>query len=106
MSLLSHEHAAFSRMLYLSRMPMSCCAVTGRTLFTLRKVGDQLSVDRIDSTLGYVAGNMRLLALSLNVAKGAGDRVPQEAINKLLWRLDRVKDAAKDKTTGVAIRPA
>ena len=68
----------------------SQCSVIGRSLFALHKVNERLSIDRIDPTLGYTQGNMRLMALSLNVAKGTRREVPQWAINRLLRRLDRV----------------
>lgn len=32
-----------------------------------------MSIDRIDNTKGYVIGNIRLLSLGLNSAKGALD---------------------------------
>jgi hypothetical protein len=66
------------------------CVVTGRSLFALKKVGDKLSIDRIDPKKGYVVGNMQLLALSLNIAKGTKPMVPQAAINRLLRKLTRV----------------
>ena len=68
----------------------SQCSVIGRSLFALHKVNERLSIDRIDPTLGYTQGNMRLIAMSLNTAKGTRRDVPQWAINRLLRRLDRV----------------
>jgi hypothetical protein len=65
------------------------CDILGRSLFALRKVGERLSIDRIDPGRGYVAGNMRLIAMSLNTAKGTNKEVPQWAINKLLRKLER-----------------
>jgi hypothetical protein len=63
----------------------------------LRKVGERLTVDRIDSSLGYVEGNMRLLAGDLNSAKGTRKEVPWSAINRLLYRLDKtVHDCHSD----------
>jgi hypothetical protein len=79
-------------MIHLSKDPHSVCAVTGRSLFALRKVGEKLSIDRIDPQKGYIDGNMQLLTMSLNSAKGMGDHVPQVAINRLLRKLTRVVD--------------
>ena len=67
------------------------CAVTGYSRLALLKVGDRLSVDRIDPRRGYVRGNMRVIALSLNVAKGVGVGVPERAIQRLVRRMERVK---------------
>lgn len=68
----------------------SRCAITGRSVFALRKVGERLSIDRIRPDLGYVPGNIQLIALSLNVAKGNRKEVPQWAVNRLLRKLERV----------------
>lgn len=66
------------------------CAVTGASLLALRKVGDALSVDRVENSLGYVAGNTRLIAMSLNTAKGADKHIPKRAIRLLIGRLEGV----------------
>jgi hypothetical protein len=76
-------------MVALSHAETSRCATTGRSLLGLRKIGQKLTVDRIDSSLGYVEGNMQLLAEDLNSAKGNRFEVPQRAINWLLDRLER-----------------
>jgi hypothetical protein len=70
----------------------SICAVTGRSLLSLMKCGQRLTVDRLDSTKGYVEGNMQLIAGDLNSSKGIRDEVPQHAIHILLSKLNRVKD--------------
>ena len=72
--------------------PESRCAVLGRSLLNLRKAGQKLSVDRIDSAKGYVPGNMQLLALDLNVAKRDGTHIPQAVIHMILTKLERTKD--------------
>lgn len=72
----------------------ACCSISGLSLLALKKLGDQLSVDRICSNQGYVEGNVRLLALSLNTAKGALDEVPQSAIR---WLMGRWEGVARDR---------
>lgn len=67
------------------------CEITGLSKHQLRKMGEQLSVDRINSFLGYVPGNCQIIAESLNQAKGRASNVPQSAINRLLRRAARVK---------------
>lgn len=60
-------------------------------------MGEQLSVDRIDSNKGYVRENMQLIALSLNSAKRHYKEVPTWAVNKLLRKLERcVEDRFSD----------
>lgn len=71
--------------------PQSRCEVTGLALHDLKKLGDQLSVDRIDPTLGYTGGNMRLISLKLNMAKGIRPSVPPYAVKRLLRRLTRIR---------------
>lgn len=66
------------------------CVVTGLSLHALCKIGEKLSVDRIDPTIGYIPGNCQLMANCLNNAKGLDSRVPQYAINRLLRRMSRV----------------
>jgi hypothetical protein len=77
----------FKRM---TRRPSTRCAVTGISLKTLRKIGDSLSIDRIDSNRGYVEGNMQIIALSLNIAKKKAGRVPPYAIKRLMRAIERV----------------
>lgn len=72
------------------KSPTSLCSVLRRPLHTLSKVGETLTVDRIDPRLGYTKHNTRLLASSLNEAKGDSDVIPQSAINKLIRRLNGV----------------
>jgi len=101
---LEHDLEAHAKMLELSRRSESLCTVTGRSGLSLMKVGEKLSVDRIDSSLGYVEGNMQLMALSLNSAKGAGPRVPQSAVHMLLRKLERVKDDCLSLVPGATNR--
>jgi hypothetical protein len=82
----------------------SQCAVLGRSLLALRKVGQRLTVDRIDSTIGYVQGNMQLLAADLNSAKGEDDDVPQHCINIILEKLERVFNDKLSKFPGATRR--
>ncbi len=94
------DEEAYMAMLRESKNMRSVCAVTGRSLLALRKVGEKLSIDRINPYGGYTIGNMRLLALSLNVAKGNRRTVPQSAINKLLRKLDRVVNDRLSRNDG------
>lgn len=77
--------------------PKARCSASGYSVIALRKVGDQLTVDRIDSSKGYVRGNMQLLAASLNSAKGQQPRVPVGAIRALERKMRR---CANDKLSG------
>lgn len=97
---LCHSRAAHAQMLLLSRRVDSVCACTGRSLFALRKIGQTLEVDRIDSTKGYVEGNMQLLTAYLNQAKGTAKNVPRWAINSILRRLDKVVNDRFSKVPG------
>jgi hypothetical protein len=83
-----HNLSAHFIMVDLSWVPTERCSVTGRSLFALRKIGRRLTVDRIDSMLGYVEGNMQLLTDDLNSAKGNRHSVPWDAINRLIHKLD------------------
>lgn len=51
------------------------CEATGRQLSWAgrgtKENGDKPSIDRIDSTLGYVPGNVRVVCLEFNIAKRA-----------------------------------
>ena len=85
--------------------PESTCSVTGRSLLALRKIGEKLTIDRIDSALGYVPGNTQLMAGTLNSAKGCRAAVPRRAINRLLHRLSRViEDKLGSKDGAVILR--
>lgn len=84
---LTHDIDAHARLIADTHNPTAKCSVLGRSLIALRKVGDRLSIDRIDSHQGYLEGNMRLLSLELNVAKGDTQTIPQRAINRILRRL-------------------
>jgi hypothetical protein len=89
---LVHNLEKHAELFTLSCNPLSQCIVTGRSLVALRKVGQRLTVDRLNSRLGYVDGNMQLMAGDLNSAKGIGEHVPQSAINRLLAKLQHTKD--------------
>lgn len=84
--------------------PLSTCVILKRPLHTLRKVGETLSVDRIDPTLGYTKANTRLLASSLNEAKGDDPTIPQRAINKLLRKLATVCEDRQSDERGATRR--
>lgn len=99
-----HDPAMHAKMIRMTTLPESRCAVTGLSNHELRKVGDQLSVDRIDSAVGYVQGNMRLLTMSLNRAKGVQDAVPEGAIQRLLRRLERVRASRLTSSRGRSTR--
>jgi len=51
------------------------CQATGRKLswagYGTRENGDKPSIDRIDSSLGYVPGNVRVVCLEFNLSKRA-----------------------------------
>lgn len=93
---LEHDTTEHSRMLTLARAPRSRCAVSGLTLERLQ-LGDStgrtysLQVDRIRNSLGYVPGNMQLLACRLNRAKQGHDSVPAWAVHDLLADLGIAK---------------
>jgi hypothetical protein len=86
------DETAYREMLHLAKQPESRCATSGRSLHALRKVGERLSIDRIDPNKGYTEGNMQLLALSLNKAKGNSSTVPARAVTALLKRLSFTVD--------------
>jgi len=85
---LQHDVLSHTRMVERCFEPTAQCSITGRSLIALRKIGRRLSVDRIDSTRGYVEGNMQLMADDLNSAKGNRMEVPASAINWLLYRME------------------
>lgn len=89
---LKHHFGWYLRALIKTHDVRSTCAVSGYSLLVLRKCGDRLSVDRINPRLGYVRSNIRVIALSLNVAKGVGAGVPERAIQRLVRRMLRVKE--------------
>ena len=101
---LEHDLEAHANLILLSCAPQSRCMITGRSLHALWKVGQRLSVDRIQSHLGYILGNMQLMAIDLNSAKGVQASVPQHAIHKLLAKLDQTKDDRLSLVPGATIR--
>ena len=78
-------------MMGMRHIPEMQCEITGLSKHQLRKMGERLSVDRINPFKGYVPGNCQVIAESLNIAKGRAKHVPQSAINRLLRRAARVK---------------
>lgn len=48
--------------------------------------GECLSLDRIDATRGYVPGNLRVITISENAAKGARERFLPEVVQSILAR--------------------
>lgn len=82
------EHALLMRK---ARLVRSRCSLSGLTLAQLR-AGDRrgarysLQVDRIDDAIGYVRGNMRLLACRLNRAKQGLAEVSRYDLNEFLAR--------------------
>lgn len=89
---LEHNLEKHAELMTASWNPLTRCIITGRSLVALRKVGQRLTVDRIDSRKGYVEGNMQLMAGDLNSAKGVSERVPHSAIHRLLAKLQHTKD--------------
>lgn len=101
---LAHDLNAHTHMLAQAVVPTSRCSLLGRSLLALRKIGQTLTVDRIDPTLGYIEGNMQLLARDLNSAKGAGMVVPQSIVHRLLWKLERVVNDKHSNVPGATHR--
>lgn len=93
---MEHDTEAHAELIRLSKDPRSVCGVSGYSLLALKKVGEELTVDRVNPRLGYVVGNIRLLARGLNNAKGVGREVPRGAVLKLRWKVQRIR---KDKWT-------
>lgn len=87
-----HDVALYTSYIARAHDPAERCEVTKRSLLQLRKIGERLTVDRINPKLGYVAGNMQLLTEVLNEAKGAHEKVPQRAINHLLKKLWKCRE--------------
>lgn len=71
------EHAA---MLLRARDPASACELSGATGEQLARINEHLEVDRRNPWLGYVAGNMQLLAGTLNRRKARGLEPPAWAV--------------------------
>lgn len=80
---------ALAGMLVASHAPESVCSSSGLTGAQLLSIGIRLTVDRIDPSLGYVAGNMRLMASSLNYLRRGTEPVAKEAIASLKRRASR-----------------
>lgn len=104
---LTHDRAAYVEVLAARHVRTNRCAVLGASAFLLSKLGETLTVDRIDSRLGYIKGNMQLLCGYLNTAKGVQDVVPQWAINRMQRRLDRLVTDYHSKMLGLqrGVRP-
>ena len=94
-------HAAFIEK---SKCMEETCEVSGYSLLALKKIGEELTIDRVDSTRGYCQGNMRLLARSLNQAKSVGLKVPGRALNRLLRRLERLRNDKWTPSTAQTLR--
>lgn len=89
---MEHDPAFLEKMLGACHDPASCCSATGRSLLALHKIGECLSLDRINPRRGYVAGNVQLLALSLNTEKAGRQIAPQRAVNAMLKKLQHVTE--------------
>ena len=61
-----HDTAEHAEMVRLSRLGVAPCAISGLMLAQLRDCGLRLEVDRINARLGYVRGNMRVVASRVN----------------------------------------
>jgi hypothetical protein len=79
-----HDVAAHALMLEASHDPEARCAASGLSGGQLTAIGDQLTVDRLDSGRGYVVGNLQLLSRKLNRAKWREARPPQWEVERLL----------------------
>lgn len=87
-----HDLEAHVALLLAGVQAASRCRITGRSAHALWKVGDRLSVDRIDPRKGYVEGNMQLISFYLNLTKGDGLAVPAWAVRRLERRLARTNE--------------
>lgn len=68
----------------------------GNIFFETEKQGDRPSIDRINSELGYVKGNMQCLSLSTNQAKGSSKPVEVFILDGMSLRgYDSQKEAMK-----------
>lgn len=85
---LEHDRRAHAAMLVRSHDPGERCAASWLTGHELALIGQRLTVDRVDPCLGYVAGNMQLLASRLNRLKWRSLEVPAWEVERLL-RLHR-----------------
>lgn len=83
---MEHDTAEHAMALQRARRPATRCEVSGFTLSELRACHDRLEVDRTDPSVGYVVGNMVLMAGSLNRAKWRRLEVPARAIDALYGR--------------------
>ena len=100
----THNASFLELMLRACYDPASCCSSTGRSLLALRKVGERLSVDRINPNRGYVPGNVQLLAMSLNAEKNSQRQVPRRALDALLRKLEHVTEDILSSPEGAAQR--
>ena len=66
---MQHDTDAHAAMLAMAHDPSAHCAVSGYSGAALAACELRLEVDRIDPRLGYLVGNMQLLAGPLNRAK-------------------------------------
>lgn len=101
---LEHDLERHAMFIQACSLPTSICSITGRSLLALQKVGQKLTVDRVRSNLGYLNGNMQLMASDLNSAKGARKDVPQSAIHRLLTKLAHTKDDRLSLVPGATYR--
>lgn len=62
---------------------MDCAAVWDKGA---EKRGDIVSLDRIDPVEGYIPGNIQLISLSENVAKGNRERYLPEVVQSMIAR--------------------
>lgn len=62
---------------------MDCAAAWDREA---ESRGDIVTIDRINAALGYVPGNIRVISLSLNAAKGNRERHLPDVVQALLQR--------------------
>jgi hypothetical protein len=81
---LAHDRNAHALMLEASHDPEARCEASGLAGDDLARIGQRLTVDRIDSGRGYVTGNMALLASRLNRMKGRLPKVPWWEVDRLL----------------------
>lgn len=86
---MAHDTLEHIRMLTARHKKYARCRASGISLLTLEKMGEVLTVDRINPYRGYVRGNMQLLARYLNSAKGVKRKVPKAAIKRLRRKMVR-----------------